>query len=300
MNYIGSEGIIIFALVLIIVLGFILYNLYSTCNNKDGLFFAIANSIKNIKNIFKNQGQNTNCINDILEIDNKNKIDNINNLIKIEKKKEVFNIDQNIFTYDEADRVCKAFNSKLATYHQLKEAYNLGADWCNYGWSANQMALYPTQKKTWKKLQKNQNTKNNCGNPGINGGYFSNTQLKLGVNCYGFKPEPNTDQITYDEKQSIENNNIGNNIEIDIDNIDIRPFNNNKWSEYSFKKSSYIINPRDYHINDVHKNEYSNVHKNEYSNEDLNININVNEIDEDVILVTPIDDTNKDPNIIQS
>ena len=29
-----------------------------------------------------------------------------------------------------------------------------GANWCNYGWSANSMALYPTQKDYYNKLQK--------------------------------------------------------------------------------------------------------------------------------------------------
>ena len=28
-----------------------------------------------------------------------------------------------------------------------------------------------------------------CGNPGINGGYFANPDLKFGVNCYGIKPK---------------------------------------------------------------------------------------------------------------
>ena len=61
--------------------------------------------------------------------------------------KEVFNIPENNYNYQEAKEICKAYNSKLATYDQIEDAYNDGADWCKYGWSAKQMALFPTQKK---------------------------------------------------------------------------------------------------------------------------------------------------------
>ena len=30
---------------------------------------------------------------------------------------------------------------------------------------------------------------NNCGRPGVNGGYFDNPNIKFGVNCYGQKPD---------------------------------------------------------------------------------------------------------------
>ena len=46
-------------------------------------------------------------------------------------------------------------------------------------------------KETWKKSKKEQNVKmeksHDCGRPGINGGYFDNPNLKLGVNCWGVK-----------------------------------------------------------------------------------------------------------------
>jgi hypothetical protein len=60
---------------------------------------------------------------------------------------EVFHISQNQFTYDEAPAVCAAFGAQLATLEQVIEAYNSGAEWCGYGWTAGGMALYPTQKK---------------------------------------------------------------------------------------------------------------------------------------------------------
>ena len=64
-----------------------------------------------------------------------------------------FNITENIYTYNEAKDVCKLFNAELASYDQIKKAYEKGADWCNYGWSKGQNAYYPTQLKSWKKLQ---------------------------------------------------------------------------------------------------------------------------------------------------
>lgn len=113
---------------------------------------------------------------------------------------EVFNISNNIYTYDDAQAICKSYDATLATYDQIEKAYNNGAEWCNYGWSDGQMILFPTQKKTWEKLQKadtsqgcsNSNGtshKNDCGRPGINGGYIANPYVKFGVNCFGKKPE---------------------------------------------------------------------------------------------------------------
>ena len=64
-----------------------------------------------------------------------------------DNKKEVYNISENIFTYDQAKNVCKKYNGKLATYAQLEKAHKKGANWCNYGWSRGQMALYPIQQE---------------------------------------------------------------------------------------------------------------------------------------------------------
>jgi len=107
------------------------------------------------------------------------------------KRDEVFNIGNNLYTYDDAQAICKSFDARLATYDEIEESYEDGGEWCNYGWSADQMILFPTQKSTWKELQKDPKAKNNCGRPGINGGYMSNPYVKFGVNCYGKKPDPN-------------------------------------------------------------------------------------------------------------
>ena len=103
-------------------------------------------------------------------------------------EKEVFNIGGNHYTYDDAEAICKSFDAELADYDQIENSYNNGGEWCNYGWSKDQMALFPTQKQTWENLQKSNETKNNCGRPGINGGYMANPALRFGVNCYGVKP----------------------------------------------------------------------------------------------------------------
>jgi hypothetical protein len=102
---------------------------------------------------------------------------------------EVFNIRNNLFTYDEAKSVCSIYGAKLANYDQVEAAYEDGGEWCNYGWSEGQMALFPTQKETWNTLQKTDRAKNACGRPGINGGYMRNKRIRFGVNCYGKKPK---------------------------------------------------------------------------------------------------------------
>jgi hypothetical protein len=51
------------------------------------------------------------------------------------------------------------------------------------------MALFPTQQKTYDKLQEIEGHENDCGRPGINGGFMDNDQLRFGVNCYGVKPD---------------------------------------------------------------------------------------------------------------
>jgi len=103
---------------------------------------------------------------------------------------EVFHVSDTQFTYDEASAVCAAYGAKLATLEQIIEAYNSGAEWCGYGWSAGGMALYPTQKSTWDELQREVDPakRTRCGRPGVNGGYFD-PMTKFGVNCFGFKPK---------------------------------------------------------------------------------------------------------------
>jgi hypothetical protein len=119
-----------------------------------------------------------------------------NNLKKISTvhaiKEEVYNISNNLYSYEDAKAVCKAMGSRLATYDEVEDAYNNGAEWSTYGWSEDQHAYFPTQKETWAKLQKVKGHEHDLGRPGVNGGYFSNPNVRFGVNCYGVKP-PMTD-----------------------------------------------------------------------------------------------------------
>jgi len=107
-------------------------------------------------------------------------------------KDEVYNISNNLYSYEDAKAVCKAMGSRLATYDEVEDAYNNGAEWSTYGWSEDQHAYFPTQKATWAKLQKVKGHEHDLGRPGVNGGYFSNPNVRFGVNCYGVKP-PMTD-----------------------------------------------------------------------------------------------------------
>jgi hypothetical protein len=103
-------------------------------------------------------------------------------------QEEVFNIGNNLYSYDDAQAVCAAYGARLATYDEVEDAYNKGGEWCNYGWSANQIILFPTQKSTWNTLQQSKEHKNDCGRPGVNGGYIANPYVTFGANCMGKKP----------------------------------------------------------------------------------------------------------------
>jgi hypothetical protein len=153
--------------------------------------------------------------------------------------KEVFNVSVNDYTYYDAEPLCTALGAELANYDQVKEAWNKGADWCNYGWTKGQLAIYPTQKETWNKLQHGPpDQKNACGRPGVNGGFFDNPEMRFGVNCYGVKP----DQSANDERLLMENGTIPKtastlkmdkqiqDIKNNLDMIGILPFNQMKWS----------------------------------------------------------------------
>ena len=107
---------------------------------------------------------------------------------------EVFHIDDAQFTYADSPAVCAAYGAELATLEQIIDAYNHGAEWCSYGWSAGGFALYPTQRGTWQSLQSEPDTvrRTACGRPGVNGGYFD-PNTKFGVNCFGFKPTGKTE-----------------------------------------------------------------------------------------------------------
>jgi len=151
---------------------------------------------------------------------------------------EVFNVSKNEFSYYDAEPLCKALGAELATYEQVKDAYGSGADWCNYGWTKGQVAIYPTQKATWDELQSGSDDERNaCGKPGVNGGYFDNPEMKFGVNCYGPKPG----QSGHDEAALMKQGRIPSTVaslkteqkvkefEAQAESLGVMPFNKNKW-----------------------------------------------------------------------
>jgi hypothetical protein len=152
---------------------------------------------------------------------------------------EVFNVSKNSFTYYDAEPLCKALGAELATYDQVKQAWDRGADWCNYGWVKGQNAIFPTSQETWQKLQSGpEEQRRACGKPGVNGGHFDNPELRFGVNCYGPKPT----QSKHDEEAVAKRTGVPltpSGIEFDkklskfrgeSDSIGVLPFNESKWS----------------------------------------------------------------------
>ena len=152
---------------------------------------------------------------------------------------EVFSVSKNTFTYYDAQPLCKALGAELATYDQVKAAWDRGADWCNYGWVKGQNAIFPTQTDTWQKLQAGpEDQRGACGRPGINGGYFDNPELRFGVNCYGPKPSQSTNDEATIAKRTGQPLTVGelevekkvNKFRSEADNIGVLPFSANKWS----------------------------------------------------------------------
>ena len=159
---------------------------------------------------------------------------------EIKFKKQVFNIPGNYYDYDNAKAVCQAYGANLATYDQIEKAYGSGAEWCNYGWSADQLALFPTQKKTYDRLQAIPGHENDCGRTGVNGGYIANPNIKFGINCYGNKPK-----ITSEEDDLMKTatpypetaKDLAFQKRIDfwknkVDEILVSPFNYNTWGSF--------------------------------------------------------------------
>lgn len=151
-------------------------------------------------------------------------------------KKEVYHLSNNKYTYHHAREMCSAYGGRLANWRDIDNAYRNGAEWCGYGWSEDQMALFPTQYKTWKILQYINGHEHDCGRPGVNGGYISNPTIKFGVNCYGKKPDIRPlDKLKMDLNRIIPTSELDSTI-IDglpitekIEDIDISPFNRTRW-----------------------------------------------------------------------
>lgn len=163
--------------------------------------------------------QHSNPTNPVVEV---NKSD-------LEGPEQVFHISNQNYSYEDARCKCGSYDAKLATYPQIVEAYNKGAEWCSYGWSEGQTAYYPTQKCNWEKKSKKDREK--CGKPGINGGFFSDKKLRFGVNCFGKKPEGKIIKIKDDKCGSEDGGGVCNyNSKHRLETDEIAPFNDDTWS----------------------------------------------------------------------
>ena len=155
-------------------------------------------------------------------------------------QEQVFNIPGNYYNYESAKNLCAAYDARLAKYEEIEDAYQNGAEWCNYGWSDGQMALFPTQPSTYTQLQGIEGHENDCGRPGVNGGIIENPNVQFGVNCFGKKPP-----IDDDEKFLMENQTRFPKTKKDkardrqiermkknLGNILVSPYNSQQWSRY--------------------------------------------------------------------
>ena len=153
-------------------------------------------------------------------------------------QEQVFHVPDNLYDYEDSKAICSAYGGRLATIQDMESAYKEGADWCGFGWSDGQMALYPTQYAKWEKLQTIHGHEHDCGRPGINGGFIDNPKVRFGINCFGKKPAINPEEsdlmreklmypktkkeIKFDKKVAYWQNNLN--------EISISPFNHHNWS----------------------------------------------------------------------
>jgi hypothetical protein len=219
----GSNVLIIIGIAIFIVL---------IITNGLQYFFGM-DVIANIKNLFTGAPE--------IDITIDNSISNALSapVPELVTRPQVFNIPGNEYVYQDAKALCSAYNARLATYQEVEESYKGGGEWCNYGWSEGQMALFPTQQKTWDKLQKIEGHENDCGRPGVNGGYIANPAVRFGVNCFGNKPRINsteetlmaTEPIYPKTLKDIAMENRVNYWKDKLSEIIVSPFNHNSWSK---------------------------------------------------------------------
>ena len=202
-------------------------------------FFNI-NIITTIRNLFTSTPEIDIAVNNLNDNNKKGgHKSSVSNIIpEIKAYEEVYHIPGNKYNFNNARALCKAYSGRLANYKEIEEAYKDGGEWCSYGWSENQLALFPTQSKTWHKLQKVEGHENDCGRPGINGGFIDNPNVRFGVNCYGHKPkitplEAKLLKQNQDFPITVRGQQFQNKIDYwktQIEDILVAPFNRKNWS----------------------------------------------------------------------
>ena len=264
LQFLGSDKIPFIFLLIIIILAYVFLFAFlnnSSINNESNkwwilvleivliiiLILVIALNLDNIKkneynfsteikNLFNNRPTEIT----VVANDDNVKISKKKEECKQEKEEgEVFHIYNNKYSYEQARDVCSTLDARLATYDEVEEAYNKGGGWCSYGWSEDQLALFPTQKDVYNRLKTIPKHRNDCGRPGINGGYIENKKFKFGVNCYGKKPYNKSSEdfmnnysfipaLANDKFNDISNGKVK---EDTIMNMLIAPFNKKEWNE---------------------------------------------------------------------
>jgi len=225
----SNGGQSFFSIIIIIVLIWLLIN------GVFQYFFSVSVTTY-VRDIFSNQPK--------IDIDVKNlnpledaETSSSQMLPSFQSAPQVFNIPENTYDYESAKAICKAYDARLATYKEVEDAYENGGEWCNYGWSEGQMALFPTQQKTFDGLQKIKGHEHDCGRPGVNGGYIANQNIKFGVNCYGKKPRMRKEEEELMENVSpypVTEDDLNfqrkvNTYKTKIDDILVSPFNYKSW-----------------------------------------------------------------------
>lgn len=168
------------------------------------IFFLIYCNLNKIKEKFENIDE-TVCIDEnTKEIRKtskeeqktikKEKQKNVEKKKKIEKSKRQKQIEKEVFliygsfTYLEAKEICKLYKGTLATFEQLQDAFNNGANWCHWGWLNDETVAYPIQEEYWNNIEKIH--KGYCGpTAGINRIKNINLLQKFSINCFGIKPK---------------------------------------------------------------------------------------------------------------
>jgi hypothetical protein len=224
-------GLLQFIIVLIITLvlltiGYILYKTYIYYNTECPVYYSKISMLDYIISLTSDV-----CKCDEVPVDEESDTP--------EKTDEVFHISNQNYTYNQSHCKCNAYGARLAKYEEVINAFNKGANWCSMGWCDSPngpAALYPIQQQFYDTLSDEDKTR--CGgNTGVNGGYFKNSNLRFGVNCYGKRPEGKLLDINNDTLNKNKNkaddfctapDNANANAHLTIDRI--APFNKDNWA----------------------------------------------------------------------
>ena len=175
LNNIGTNPLVLVVLIVVIIIYYVLFSFLGVNRNDDdddgffgsgsyviiegllwGLFIILIfvnglayffniNLVTEFENIFSQKPEiNISTTNDL-----KSATDSLSSSLN-----EVFHVPGRSFTYHDSKAVCKAFDSEIADYNQLSNAQKKGASWCSYGWTKDQLGLYPTSQSQTRPLHR--------------------------------------------------------------------------------------------------------------------------------------------------